>query len=399
MLNELSIDNLELKGKKALVRVDFNVPITNGKIGDDWRIQASIPTIEKILDDGGIAILMSHLGRPKGKKDKSLSLEPVAQRLSELLGKKVKFVDDCIGDKVKKVIENAQPGNCILLENLRFHKEEKANDTTFAKELASLADVYIDDAFATAHRAHASTVGVVEYFDQVAAGYLLLKELDKLGYLLRSPEHPFIAVIGGLKISTKIKLLRNLLPKVDKIIIGGAMSYTFFKALGLEVGVSPYEQEFVEEAKSILQDVDTDTKLLLPVDVVVTNSIDNPTKIKSVSWESIPQNMTGVDIGDNSINLFTTEIGMAQTLFINGPMGVFEKEEFQHGTRSILQAFVKATDNGAYAVAGGGDTLAALGAFNLRNKLSWESTGGGASLTLLEGSPLPAVKALEEKIK
>ena len=401
MLENVSIDKLSLKNKKVLVRVDFNVPLDNGEITDDWRINSALPTIEKIIKSGGIPILISHLGRPKGQKVKELSLEPVSKRLSQLLpdnlGANVIFIDDCIGEKVENAIKKAKIGDCFLLENLRFYKEETDNNPDFSKNLSRLADVYIDDAFATAHREHASTVGVIEYFDEVGAGYLLIKEIKNLGYLLESPKEPFTAILGGIKLSTKLKLIEKLLPKINRLVIGGGMSFTFFKALGLEIGKAPYEEEFIMKASKLLQGQGLDSKILLPVDLIVSDSIDNPEKIETVSYENLQPHHYAPDIGDHTIELFKSAIFSSETIFVNGPMGVFEKEQFEAGTMLIFEALVKAVENGTFVVAGGGDTLSALKKFGFRGKLSWESTGGGASLKFIENGTLPAIEALLNK--
>ncbi|MGB9562009.1 MAG: phosphoglycerate kinase, partial [bacterium] len=306
-MDKLFIEDLELSGKRVLLRVDFNVPLKNGKVEDDTRIRETLPTINKIISSGGIPVIISHLGRPKGKKDSSLSLKPVAEHLEKLLGRKVTFLTNCVGEYVEKSVKNGKSGDVFLLENLRFYKEEEENAPEFAKALASLADLYINDAFATAHRAHASTVGVTKFFKQNAAGYLMAKEIESLSTILEKPPKPFVAIIGGAKISTKLPILKNLLKKVDKLLIGGGLSYTFFKALGVEIGKSICEDEQLNNASEILQSPYADKKIVLPIDVVVTDSIDSPKIIENVSWDAIPANLESVDIGKKTRELYTYE--------------------------------------------------------------------------------------------
>ncbi len=397
-MNKLSIDSLDLKGKRVLVRVDFNVPLDeNQKITDDRRITASLPTIKKIIKDGGKAILMSHLGRPKGKVKSEFSLKPAAEKLSELLGQQVKLAPDCIGDEVKKMADDMKNGDVILLENLRFHSEEEKNDTEFAKKLASLGDIYMNDAFGTAHRAHASTEGVTHFINTCAAGYLMQKELDYLGSALSSPKRPYCAILGGAKISGKIDVIMNLFDKVDTLIIGGGMAFTFFKAQGLEIGKSLLEEEKVELAKEVLKKADnTKIMFLLPVDIVAASEFKNDSPSETVKAGKIPEDKMGLDIGDETIKLFSDELLKSKTIVWNGPMGVFEMDNFAKGTFAIAKALAEATANGAVTVIGGGDSAAAITKAGLDDKVSHVSTGGGASLEFLEGKTLPGVEALSD---
>ncbi len=397
-MKKLTVDNVELKNKKVLLRVDFNVPLDeNQNITDDTRIKASLPTINKIIDVGGKAILMSHLGRPKGEKDLKFSLKPAADRLEVLLGKEVMFVDDCIGDSVNKIVDAMKRGDVLLLENVRFHKGETKNDEEFAKELASLGDVYINDAFGSAHRAHASTEGVTKFIDTCAAGYLMEKELDYLGSALVNPERPYCAILGGAKISGKIDVINNLMDKVDTLIVGGGMAFTFLKAQGKEIGNSLLEEEKLDLAKDILQKVEnSNANFLLPVDVIVAEEFKNDSALETVSVDNIPVDKMGLDIGPETIKLFAKELLNSKTIVWNGPMGVFEMEKFAKGTLSIAKTLAQATENGAVTVIGGGDSAAAISKAGLVSKVSHVSTGGGASLEFLEGKTLPGVAALDD---
>ncbi len=397
-MNKLSIDSLDLKDKRVLVRVDFNVPLDgNRKVTDDRRISASLPTIKKIIKDGGKAVLMSHLGRPKGKVKPEFSLKPAAEKLSELLGQDVKLAPDCIGEEVKKMVDNMKDGEVILLENLRFHPEEEKNDNEFAEKLAGLGDVYVNDAFGTAHRAHASTEGVTHFIKTCAAGYLMQKELDYLGSALRSPQRPYCAILGGAKISGKIDVIMNLFDKVDTLIIGGGMAFTFFKAQGKEIGKSLLEEEKVELAKEVLKKADqSKIKFLLPVDVVAADEFKNDSPSETVKTDSIPADKMGLDIGDETIKLFTGELLKSKTIVWNGPMGVFEMHNFAKGTFAIAKTLAEATEKGAVTVIGGGDSAAAITKAGLDDKVSHVSTGGGASLEFLEGKSLPGVEALSD---
>jgi len=396
-MNIKTIDDINLKGKKVLVRVDFNVPLDeNQNITNDIRMKRALPTIEKILDEGGIAILMSHLGRPKGKKDSKLSLLPVSKRLGELLNREVKFLDECIGPEVENAVNKAEKGDVILLENLRFYKEEKENDKDFAKKLASLADVYINDAFGAAHRAHASTEGITKFVNDKAFGYLMKKELEYFAKIQEKPEKPLTAILGGAKISGKIELIENLLKKVDYMLIGGGMLGTFYKAMGKEIGDSLVEEDKIEIAKSILEsDAYKSDKLVLPEDVMIADKLENNANRKIVSVDNIEKGWKIVDIGPEAIDKFGEIILVSKTVFWNGPMGVFELENFENGTRQIAIYMVDATKKGAVTVAGGGDTATAIAKFGLELGFKHISTGGGASLELMEGKELPGVAAIK----
>ncbi len=397
-MKKLSIDNLDLKNKRVLVRVDFNVPLDeNLKITDDRRISSSLPTIKKIIADGGKAILMSHLGRPKGKFNLKYSLKPAAEKLSELLGKEVKLASDCIGSGVKDLVNKMNSGDVLLLENLRFHEEEEKNDPEFSKQLAELGDIYINDAFGSAHRAHASTEGVTKYIKLNASGYLMQKELDYLGSAISNPVRPYCAILGGAKISGKIDVIQNLLDKVDTMIIGGGMAYTFFKAQGLEIGKSLLEEEKLQMAKELLDKISkSKVNFLLPVDITVSDEFKNDSPSRVVNINEIPSDKMGLDIGPKTIKLFRDELLSSKTIVWNGPMGVFEMDNFAKGTNAIAEALVEATEKGAVTIVGGGDSAAAISKAGLDDKVSHVSTGGGASLEFLEGKTLPGVVALSD---
>ncbi|NVJ23552.1 phosphoglycerate kinase [Myxococcus sp. AM011] len=391
------IDELQLTGKRTFIRVDFNVPLEGRRVTDDTRIREALPTIRRALELGGKVILASHLGRPKGP-DPKLSLEPVAARLADLLGPKheVILTDDCIGDGVKKQVKDLKEGQVIVLENLRFHKEEEANDETFSRELASLADVYVNDAFGTAHRAHASTAGMVPFVKEKAAGLLMKKEIEYLGRVLKNPEKPFVAILGGSKVSDKIKVIENLLPKVDALLIGGAMAYTFLKAQGVEVGKSRVEGDKLSLATRLLEAAQRlKTPIVLPVDHIVGTELTD----KSIALETpdnvVPVGMMGLDIGPKTRAIFTQHIRDARTVVWNGPMGLFEVAKFAEGTRSVATAM--ANNKQAVTVIGGGDSAAAVEQMGVAKELSHVSTGGGASLEFLEGQELPGIKALETR--
>jgi 3-phosphoglycerate kinase len=390
------VDELQLGGKRVFIRVDFNVPLTDaGKVADDTRIRAALPTIQLVRKAGAKVILASHLGRPKGV-DPKLSLEPAASRLSELLGEnqEVILADDCVGDGVEKLVRDLQSGQVLMLENLRFHKEEEANDEDFSRELASLADVYVNDAFGAVHRAHASTVGMVRFVPEKAGGLLLRKELEYLGRLLKSPDKPYVAVLGGAKVSDKIKVIENLLPKLDALLIGGAMAYTFLKAKGVEVGRSRVEADKLTLAARALKASEMlGISLLLPIDHVVAREPNEKSESRIVNEQSIPKEMVGLDIGPKTRGIFAARIGSARTVFWNGPMGMFEVETFAEGTRAIARAM--ASNKSATTVVGGGDSAAAVDQMGLAEQMSHVSTGGGASLEFLEGRTLPGVAALE----
>jgi phosphoglycerate kinase len=397
-MKKLTIDQLELQGKRVLTRVDFNVPLDEyGNITDDRRIVAALPTIEKIIRDGGKAILMSHLGRPKGERKPEYSLAPVAKRLSELLDKEIIFVDDCIGDKVKETVANMQNGDVVLLENLRFYPGETKNDPDFAKQLAELGDVYVNDAFGTAHRAHASTEGVTHYIEKCAAGYLMQKELDYLGNAIENPRRPFTAILGGAKVSGKIDVIKNLFSKVDYLLIGGGMVFTFLKAEGYEVGKSLVEEDKIELAKEILEKAENkNVGFILPTDVVCAKEFSNDSPAETYDIDNIPDDMMGLDIGPKTVRNFKEIILMSKTVVWNGPMGVFEFDNFAKGTREIAEALADATAYGATTIVGGGDSAAAMKKFKLEHGVSHVSTGGGASLEFLEGKELPGVAALTD---
>ncbi len=391
---KLSIKDLPIKGKKVFVRVDFNVPIDeNREITDDTRIRSSLPTINYILEQGAIPVIASHLGRPKGKKDLKMSLAPVAKRLSELLHRKVIFAEDCVGDEVQKIARLLKPGDILLLENTRFHPEEKSNDPAFSKELASLADFYVNDAFGSAHRAHASVVGVASYFKDAAAGLLMEKELQYLESALQNPKRPLLAIIGGAKVSTKIGVIKNLLNVVDKLVISGGMCFTFYKAKGYTIGKSLCEDDLLDEARVLLGN----SKIYLPVDVLVAKEPKVGHATHSVDAASIPEDSCGVDIGHKSQEDIGAFIKQAKTIVWNGPMGIFEIDDFSKGTASVAHDIAQATALGAVSIVGGGDTIAALRKLDLLDKVSHASTGGGASLEFLEGKVLPGVKILKDK--
>ncbi len=396
---KLFIEDIEVQGKKVLVRVDFNVPLDeNQNITNDKRIVASLPTIQYLSEKGAKVILMSHLGRPKGERKPEFSLKPVAQDLKGRVSADVKFVDDCVGGEVEKAVGELKDGEILLLENLRFYKEETDNDPEFSKKLASLADVYVNDAFGTAHRAHASTEGVTKYIDQCASGYLMKKELDYLGNALENPSRPFVAILGGAKISGKIDVITAMMDKVDSLIIGGGMAYTFFKAQGLEIGKSLLEEDRIPMAKQIMEDAEKKgKKLLLPVDCVIAPEFSNDAPRKVVAKDAIPSDQEAMDIGPESVKLFSQELSNAKTIVWNGPMGVFEFSNFAVGTNEIAKALSKCTESGATTIIGGGDSASAIAKAGLEEKMSHISTGGGASLEFLEGKTLPGVEALTEK--
>ena len=392
---KLSITDLDLKGKRVFVRVDFNVPLANGVIEDDTRIQASLPTITYALERGATVILASHFGRPKGKPNPQMSLRPIADRLADLLNRPVAFATDCVGDEARSAVkEQHRAGNgVVLLENLRFHGEEEKNDSAFAAALAELADEYVDDAFGAAHRAHASVEGITHHVKRAAAGLLMERELRYLGHALESPERPFVAILGGAKVSDKIEIIQNLLPKVDRLLIGGAMAYTFFKSRGLPVGTSLVEDDKVDEARAI--DASAGNKLRLPVDHVVTDKIADGTanEVLTVDDARIGQRM-GVDIGPATIAAYEAAIADARTVVWNGPMGVFEVAVFANGTNAVARAV--AAVHGT-TIIGGGDSISAVKKAGIADKITHISTGGGASLEFLGGRALPGVVALTEK--
>lgn len=396
---KLTIEDLELKGRRVLMRVDFNVPLENGGVANDQRIRAALPSIRYVVEHGGRLILMSHLGRPKGTRKPEMSLRPCAQVLGTLLEQPVAFTDDCIGERVSTAVKELLDGQVLLLENLRYYKEETDNSAEFAEKLAQLGDVYINDAFGTAHRAHASTEGVTHYISQCASGFLLTKEIDYLDRVTKNPQRPFTAVLGGAKISGKIDVIENLLPKVDQLIIGGGMSYTFFKAKGLSIGTSLLEESSVDLARSLL--AKGKDKLLLPVDCLISDHFDFSSRsvgeIKEVAVDSIPEGWCGLDIGSRTIETFGKVLRLAKTIIWNGPMGVFEIDKTARGTTAIANVLAQVTDNGAVTVIGGGDSAAAVAKAGMAERVSHVSTGGGASLEYLEGKLLPGVAALTDK--
>jgi len=395
-LNKKTLKDMDVKGKKVLVRVDYNVPMdSEGEITDDIRIRSSLPTVEYLLENGAAVILMSHLGRPKGEPKKEFSMLPVANKLSQLLKKEVVFADDdsVVSDRVKEMASGLNPGGVMLLQNTRFRKEEEKNEDDFAKELASLADLYVNDAFGTSHRAHASNVGVSKYLPS-ALGYLVEKEVSIMGKALDNPERPFVAILGGAKVSDKIGVIENLLSKVDAIIIGGGMAFTFLRAKGYEVGTSLLEEDKVQLAKDLMVKAkDNGVAMVLPVDVVVAKEFKNDTSFKTVPADGIPADMMGLDIGSESIELFENVIREAKTVVWNGPMGVFEMDNFNKGTYAVANALVK---SGAITIVGGGDSASAVEKAGLAEKITHVSTGGGASLELLEGKILPGIDAISE---
>ena len=392
-----TIRDIDLKGKRVLIRCDFNVPLdSNQNITDDTRIRAALPTLEYMVTHGAKVVVMSHLGRPKGKAAAEFSLAPVAVRLAELLGKQVEFADSdvVVDDSVKEKVAALKDGDVLLLQNVRFRKEETDNEPGFAKELASLGDVFVQEAFGTAHRAHASTAGVADYLPCVS-GFLIEKEVKFLGSALHNPQRPFIAIMGGAKVGDKIKVIENLLTKVDTLIIGGGMTYTFYKAMGLEIGTSILDADNIDLAKMLLEKATSlNVKLLLPVDIVCADKFSNDAKYQTYSRDQIPSDMMGLDIGEETIKLYSEEIAKAKTVVWNGPMGVFEMENFAKGTKAIAEAL--ATSD-ATTIIGGGDSAAAVEQFGLADKMSHISTGGGASLEFLEGKILPGISIIEEK--
>ncbi len=389
-----TIDELELRGKRVFIRVDFNVPLDEqGRVGDDTRIRAALPTIDYARGQGGKVILASHLGRPKGRRMPEMSLAPVAGRLSELLGCPVKTVGDCVGPEVEAAVASLGEGEVLLLENLRYHKEETDNDPDFARALAALADVYVNDAFGTAHRAHASTAGMAAFVKEVAAGFLMKKEIRYLEEALRDPGRPFVAILGGAKVSDKIGVVKNLLSKVDRLVIGGGMANTFLWAEGNRLGASRVEEEKREEARGVLEAAKRrGVEVLLPRDVVVAEAIEADAMTRVVPVSEIPDGFMALDIGPETIRLFRGAIEDAKTIVWNGPMGVFEVEPFARGTREIALAVTEAD---AVSIVGGGDSVAALEKEGLTDRVTHVSTGGGASLEFLEGKVLPGIQALD----
>ncbi len=397
MFNKKTVEDIEVSGKRVLVRCDFNVPLDeNGNITDENRIVGALPTIKYLIDNGAKVILCSHMGKPKGEPVPSLSLAPVAKRLSEKLGKEVVFAadDNVVGDNAKKAVEQMKDGHVVLLENTRYRKEETKNEDNFSKELASLADVFVDDAFGTAHRAHCSNVGVTKYIDTVACGYLIKKEIDFLGNAVNNPVRPLVAILGGSKVSSKISVINNLLEKVDTLIIGGGMAYTFMAANGLGVGDSLLESDYIDYAKEMMEKAAAKgVKLLIPVDTVVANEFSNDAESKVVE-NGIEDGWQGLDIGPKTIALFSDAVKSAKTVVWNGPMGVFEMSNFAKGTNAIAKVL---SEIDATTIIGGGDSVAAVNQAGLGDKMSHISTGGGASMEFLEGKELPGIAAINDK--
>ncbi|MEJ2688979.1 MAG: phosphoglycerate kinase [Deltaproteobacteria bacterium] len=391
-----NIKDIDIKNKKLLIRVDFNVPLDNqNNITDDTRIRGVLPTINHALDENAKIIIMSHLGRPKGKRDMKFSLTPVAKRLSRLIAKDVKLAPDCIGAEVQSIVDDMKPGDVVLLENLRFHSEEQANDPEFSRQLASLADIYIDDAFAVAHRAHASVVGVTAFFDLCASGFLLQKEMDYFHRSVSAPRRPLVAVIGGAKVSSKLGALRNLMDRVDKMIIGGAMANTFLKSRGFHVGQSKIEDDLLETANELVEKARRQgVKLYLPVDCIVADRFDAQAEAKRTTVQEVPPDWMILDIGPASTLLFSEALENAKTIIWNGPMGAFEMDAFSRGTMAMVQ---HVASSHALTIVGGGDTDVAVHKAGESNNISYISTGGGAFLMLMEGKELPGVAALNAK--
>ncbi len=393
---KLFVEDLPVANKRVIVRVDFNVPLKDGKVESDKRLKESLPTINFLREKNAKVILMSHLGRPDGKRVPDMSLRPVADALSALLSAPVAFADDCVGPAAEKAVAALAPGGVLLLENLRFHAAEEENDPAFAKQLAALADVYVNDAFGSAHRAHASTEGITKFVPQAASGFLMKKELDYLGDALTNPKRPFVAVIGGSKVSGKIDVIKNLLPRVDKLLIGGGMTYTFLKAQGLETGKSIVENDKIDLAKSLM--AEAGDKLVLGTEFVVTDKLDFKGRtvgaLKTVAKNAIPADWEAVDAGPATVDAFTKILLGAKTIVWNGPVGVFEFDAFAQGTETIARAIAQSP---AFSIAGGGDTLAAIAKYGIEKDVSYISTGGGAFLEVLEGKTLPAFEILQQR--
>ncbi len=397
MLNKKTVDDINVKGQRVLVRCDFNVPLQEGRITDEVRLVAALPTIKKLINDGGKVILCSHLGKPKGEPKPELSLAPVAVRLAQLLGQEVKFAkdDNVVGENAKAAVAAMKDGEVVLLENTRYRVEETKNGEAFSQELASLCDVFVDDAFGTAHRAHCSNVGVTQYVKTAVVGYLMQKEIDFLGNAVNNPVRPFVAILGGSKVSSKISVIDNLLDKVDTLIIGGGMAYTFMKALGEEVGNSLLEADFLDYAKQMMEKAEKKgVKLLIPIDTVVAQEFSNDTPFKTVGRGEIEAGWQGLDIGEKTCELYADAIKSAKTVVWNGPMGVFEFSNFAAGTIAVAKALAEIE---ATTIIGGGDSAAAVNILGFGDKMTHISTGGGASLEFLEGKELPGVAAVNDK--
>ncbi len=397
-MGKQTIKDIDVVGKRVLVRVDFNAPLRDGQISDDTRIRAALPTIDHLLQQGAAVILMSHLGRPKGERVMEMSLSPVAKALSQLLGREVKMAADCIGDEVVSEAAGLAVGEVLLLENLRFHAEEERNEESFARALAASADIYVNDAFGAAHRAHASTAGVTRFVETAVSGLLMEREIAYLGDALKKPQRPFTAILGGKKISGKIEVIEHLLDKVDILLIGGGMSYTFFKAMGLEIGASLLEEDHLTTAEHIMALAEAKgVELQLPVDCVVADGFAADAQTQIVARDAMPEGWEGVDIGPETRRMYAEKLSAGGTVVWNGPLGVFEIEPFAHGTLQVAEALVAATRAGALSIIGGGDTAAALAQAGLAEGMTHISTGGGASLECMGGRVLPGVEALVNK--
>lgn len=393
-----TLDDYNFSGKKAVMRVDFNVPLNEKhEITDETRLQAALPSIKKILDDGGAVILMSHLGRPKKGPEDKFSLKHLVPYLKDKLGREVQFASDCVGDEAEEKAQELQEGDVLLLENLRFHEEETKGDEGFARKLAGLGDVWVMDAFGTAHRAHASTAVIAQYMDDKVAGYVMQAELDNAKKVLTEPKRPFTAIMGGAKISDKIEVIEKLLDKIDNLIIGGGMSYTFFRAMGGNTGNSLVEEDKIKLADELIKKAKAkNVEIKLPIDSVIADKFDNNAQTKVASNHAIPEGWMGLDIGPEAREIFKRTISESKTILWNGPMGVFEMENFAEGTKTVAQAVVEATRKGAFSLIGGGDSAAAVNQMGFGDEVSYVSTGGGALLEYMEGKTLPGVKALED---
>ncbi len=398
--NKMTVEDVDFTGKRVLMRVDFNVPLSkDGRVADDFRIRSAVPTLKYILKRGAKPILMSHVGRPKGKRVPEMSLAPVRDALEPLLGVKVKFAPDCVGDEVEKMVESLRDGEVILLENLRFHAEETADDLGFAEQLAGLGDMFVNDAFGTAHRAHASTEGITHFTSPSVAGLLLEREIEFLGSLLVKPERPFLAILGGAKISGKIDVIKNLMDKVDGMLIGGGMANTFLKAAGAEIGDSLYEESSLDLADEIVRGAEAGhVRFLVPVDYVAADKVEKGAKTVTIGpGQSVPDGYSIVDVGPTTVSLFTDEVMRARTIFWNGPLGVFEVDDFSRSTIELSKAVARATASGAVSVLGGGDTASAAKKAGVSEAMTHISTGGGASLEFIEGKELPGIAALTDR--
>lgn len=395
---KLTLNDIDVNGKKVMMRVDFNVPIIDGKITDDNRVQAALPSINHVLENGGLLILTSHLGRPKGERNPDFSLKPVADHLATLIDAPVHFADDCIGETAESVIATAKPGEVVVLENVRFYKEETDNDEEFSKKLAAHADLFVNDAFGSSHRAHASVAGVTRYLQPAASGYLLEKEIKYLNDSINDPDRPFVAILGGAKVSDKIPVIEQLISKVDTIIIGGGMAYTFLVANGKSVGNSLLQEEMVDTAKSLMEKAKAaGVNLMLPFDFVIADDFSNDANQEVVDEDNIKDGWEALDIGPQTAIAFGNTIKSAKTVVWNGPMGVFEMPSFADGTNAVAEALVEATNFGGTTIIGGGDSASAIKNAGLADKVSHVSTGGGASLEFLEGKELPGVSSLTDK--